>query len=79
MNLPEIIESVRLNEKLWSTDESAMLTIYDALVRAEMAAVKNRELSFELAGVISDVEFGNGFDSVCLNTVKRVYRDMKDD
>jgi hypothetical protein len=79
MNLPEIIESVRLNEKLWSTDESAMLTIYDALVRAEMATVKNRELSFELAGVISDVVFGNGFDSVCLDTVKRVYGDMKDD
>jgi hypothetical protein len=34
---------------------------------------KNRKLSYELLGVIVDVEQGPGFDSVCLNTVKRVH------
>ena len=32
----------------------------------------NQTQSFELAGVVVDVEQGNGFDSVCLATVKRV-------
>ena len=32
----------------------------------------NKQQSHELAGVIEDVEHGSGFDSVCLNTVKRV-------
>jgi len=29
-------------------------------------------LAYELTGVIVDVEQGNGFDEVCLDTVKRV-------
>jgi len=32
----------------------------------------NRTQSFELAGVVADVEQGDGFDGVCLDTVKRV-------
>ena len=32
----------------------------------------NKQQSYELAGVIEDVEHGSGFDSVCLNTVKQV-------
>ena len=32
----------------------------------------NRKQSLELAGVVADVEQGDGFDSVCLDTVKRV-------
>ena len=32
----------------------------------------NKELYFELRGVIADVEQGVGFDDVCLDTVKRV-------
>jgi hypothetical protein len=32
----------------------------------------NRAQSYELAGVVVDTEEGNGFDAVCLNTVKRV-------
>ena len=32
----------------------------------------NRKQSFELTGVVVDVEQGDGFDSVCLDTVKRV-------
>jgi hypothetical protein len=31
-----------------------------------------KDLHYELEGVIADVEYGNGFDDVCLNTVKRV-------
>jgi hypothetical protein len=43
-----------------------------------MVKVKNeicddlRDLSYELKGVILDVENGNGFDEICLNTIKRV-------
>jgi hypothetical protein len=33
----------------------------------------NQEQSYELAGVIVDTEEGDGFDHVCLNTVKRVH------
>ena len=32
----------------------------------------NKHHSYELMGVITDVEEGDGFDDVCLNTVKRV-------
>ena len=32
----------------------------------------NKHQSYELIGVITDVEEGDGFDDVCLNTVKRV-------
>lgn len=32
-----------------------------------------RELSYDLLGVITDVEQFGGFDEVCLNTIKRVY------
>lgn len=34
---------------------------------------KNRKLSYELLGVIVDVEQGPGFDNVCLHTIKRVH------
>jgi hypothetical protein len=32
----------------------------------------NKKQSYELLGVIIDTEEGDGFDEVCLNTVKRV-------
>lgn len=35
---------------------------------------KNRRLSYELLGVIVDIDQGPGFDSVCLDTIKRVHR-----
>jgi len=38
----------------------------------------NRKQSLELAGVVADVEQGNGFDSVCLATVKRVENYLAD-
>jgi len=32
----------------------------------------NRSQSLELAGVVIDTEHGDGFDDICLDTVKRV-------
>lgn len=34
-------------------------------------------LSYELLGVIIDVEEGNGFDNVCLRTIKRVREELQ--
>jgi hypothetical protein len=39
---------------------------------------KNKHLSLELLGVITDVEDGPGFDEVCLSTVKRVCNELSD-
>jgi hypothetical protein len=39
----------------------------------------NRLQSYELMGVITDVEEGDGFDDVCLNTVKRVAERLAND
>ena len=39
----------------------------------------NLELSYELAGVIVDTEDGDGFDSLCLATVKQVEQYLSND
>ena len=39
----------------------------------------NKHQSYELMGVITDVEEGDGFDDVCLNTVKRVAEHLAND
>jgi len=39
----------------------------------------NKHQSYELMGVITDVEEGDGFDDVCLNTVKRVAEHLAHD
>jgi hypothetical protein len=39
----------------------------------------NKHQSNELMGVIADVEQGDGFDDVCLNTVKRVAEHLAKD
>jgi hypothetical protein len=39
----------------------------------------NRDLSHELLGVIIDTTEGDGFDDICLATVKRVYSDLSGD
>jgi hypothetical protein len=39
----------------------------------------NKHQSYELMGVITDVEEGNGFDDVCLGTVKRVAEHLAKD
>ena len=43
-----------------------------ALLIVGECAKLNRTQSYELSGVVVDTEDGHGFDSVCLNTVKRV-------
>lgn len=37
---------------------------------------KFKELFYELEGVITDVEQGDGFDDVCLGTIKRVQSEI---
>ena len=39
----------------------------------------NKHQSYELMGVITDVEEGDGFDDVCLSTVKRVTEHLAKD
>ena len=39
----------------------------------------NKDQSHELMGVIADVEEGDGFDDVCLSTVKRVAEHLAKD
>jgi len=48
------------------------------LIVAECAKL-NKHQSYELMGVIADVEQGDGFDDVCLNTVKRVAEHLAKD
>jgi hypothetical protein len=48
------------------------------LIVAECAGL-NRLQYHELLGVITDVEQGDGFDDVCLNTVKRVAEHLAND
>jgi hypothetical protein len=48
------------------------------LIVAECAKL-NKHQSYELMGVIADVEEGDGFDDVCLNTVKRVAEHLAKD
>jgi hypothetical protein len=36
----------------------------------------NKHQSYELMGVITDVEEGDGFDDICLSTVKRVVENL---
>lgn len=40
--------------------------------------VTPRTLAYELDGVITDVEVGNGFDDVCMITIKRVRKQLID-
>ncbi|MBB5508137.1 hypothetical protein [Paraburkholderia atlantica] len=39
-------------------------------------AERMRAQAYELMGVVADVEEGNGFDSVCLRTIKRVIGEL---
>ena len=47
------------------------MQLFAELIVQECARL-NRHQSHELMGVIADVEEGDGFDDVCLSTVKRV-------
>jgi hypothetical protein len=52
-------------ELIFSKEKFAELIVLEC-------AKLNKHQSYELMGVITDVEEGDGFDDVCLNTVKRV-------
>ena len=52
------------------TPEERLAKFAELIVRE--CAKLNRTQSYELSGVVVDTEDGHGFDSVCLNTVKRV-------
>ena len=54
-----------------SPDNPDPLAKFAELIVKECARL-NRLQSYELSGVVVDTEDGHGFDSVCLNTVKRV-------
>jgi hypothetical protein len=47
-------------------------------LREEIVAFKahDRTLMYELMGVVADVEQGHGFDTTCLDTIKRVMGEL---
>ena len=54
------------------------LAKFAQLIVAECSRLNKAE-SYELSGVIADVEADNGFDELCLNTVKRVHQYLSSD
>jgi hypothetical protein len=56
----------------------AMMQQFCELIVRECAKL-NKLQSHELMGVITDVEEGDGFDDVCLNTVKQVAEHLAKD
>ena len=64
-------------------NESLAYTYFDTEKFAELivreCAGLNKHQYYELMGVITDVEEGDGFDDVCLNTVKRVTEYLAND
>ena len=54
------------------------MQLFAELIVQECARL-NKQQSHELMGVIADVEEGDGFDDVCLSTVKRVAENLAKD
>ena len=54
------------------------MQLFAELIVQECARL-NKHQSYELMGVITDVEEGDGFDDVCLSTVKRVAEHLAKD
>ena len=54
------------------------MQLFAELIVQECARL-NKHQSHELMGVITDVEEGDGFDDVCLSTVKRVAENLAKD
>ena len=54
------------------------MQLFAELIVRECARL-NKHQSYELMGVITDVEEGDGFDDVCLSTVKRVAEHLAKD
>ena len=61
----------------WILSDKELEKFAELIVRE--CARLNRLQSYELMGVITDVEEGDGFDDVCLNTVKRVAEHLAKD
>jgi len=82
-NSDKVIESLKCESAFREGQvigQEVILTMRDAEIsrlREELAVDLGQikeisDLHYELTGVIVDVEEGNGFDDVCLNTIKRV-------
>ena len=61
------------NEAYW-LGEATRLQAQVELLQKELDITKklSKELYYELEGVIIDIEEGDGFDDVCLETIKSV-------
>ena len=66
------------NGNLWTYCDDLDPEKFAQLIVQECARL-NKHQSYELMGVITDVEEGDGFDDVCLNTVKRVAENLAND
>ena len=63
--------------KVWGFTDAGLEKFAELIVKE--CAKLNKHQSYELMGVITDVEEGDGFDDVCLNTVKRVAEHLAKD
>ena len=71
-NTEEELNDYRTNIYVIDVEKFAELIVQEC-------AKLNKHQSYELMGVITDVEEGDGFDDVCLNTVKRVAEHLAKD
>lgn len=62
---------------LFETDRRALYDLIELTVKECIQL--NKTQYYDLLGVIIDTEDGEGFDLVCLNTVKRVAKYLGDD
>ena len=68
-----LISESDISGVVWTSNMSVSTAEKFAELIVQECDQLNRNQSFELAGVVADVELGHvGFDSVCLTTVKRV-------
>ena len=75
---------VELKKTVSTHRGDAVLIGYDEIEKFAELIVRecarlNKHQSYELMGVITDVEEGDGFDDVCLSTVKRVTEHLAKD
>jgi hypothetical protein len=52
--------------------EDGIFCLYAEYEKVVAECQRLRMQRYELMGVVADVEIGNGFDTVCLQTIKRV-------
>ena len=75
--MKEANKDITLGKPFWSALEEFSEKFAELIVKE--CAKLNKHQSYELMGVITDVEEGDGFDDVCLNTVKRVAERLAND